>query len=307
MGRSYFFDRWRPDIPPLGYPPMDECDARGRIPDDWTVWAFADIHGARDGFLEALQEAKLVDLDGHWRGGPNVALVGLGDYIDRGPDSKGVVELLMRLAPELEAAGSRLVLVRGNHEQMLADILRGSPEWFESWRLNGGDALARSYGVPSPSRGVGRLVENLTDEAPDLLPWLLATLPAARWRDIVFVHAGLPRTGTRGTLLIGDRQLWDPDGWFIGSEGVTLEPELWAFRDYGVRRVVIGHYPQDRGPTIDHDGTLLLLDTNASGLRAPSGVQLTAFVTLACLLPDGPLEESEFVMVGITGPRGSRG
>lgn len=296
MGRSYFYDGWRPDVPPLGYPRMDIAAERGRIPDDWMVWAFADVHGAHDAFLEALQEARLVDLDGHWRAGAKVALVGLGDYVDRGPDSKGVVELLTSLSPEIAYAGSRLVLVRGNHEQMLADILRGSREWFESWRLNGGPALARSYGIDA-ERPFGRFVAQLNAAAPDLLSWLLDTLPCARWRDVVFVHAGLPPGGTLGTLLIDDRQLWDPDEWFLRSAGVALEPQLWAFRDHGVRRVVIGHYPQDGGPQVDHDGTLLLLDTNAGGLRSPDGVQMTSFVTLARLEPNAWSNESEVVLV----------
>lgn len=299
MGRFYFYDGWRPDLPPLGYPRIDVAAERATIPADWTVWAFADLHGQRDAFVEALQQARLIDLDGHWRGGAKVALVGLGDYVDRGPDSRGVVEVLTVLEPELVAAGSRLVLVRGNHEQMLADILRDSDEWWSSWLLNGGEALVRSHGLRAISWPIRRLIDRLNEAAPGLLAWLLETLPMAHWRDTVFVHAGLPRGGALGPLLIDDRQLWDPASWFVRSAGVAFEPDLWAFREGGVRRVVIGHYPQDHGPQVDHDGTLLLLDTNAAGMRSLSGGRMTSMVTLARIVPQGPLGASEFISVHI--------
>jgi serine/threonine protein phosphatase 1 len=147
MPRSYFYDGFRPDAPPLGYPDWNQLGDLVKIADDWTVWAFADLHGALNPFLEALAEAGMVDREGRWIGGPNVALVSVGDVIDRGPDSAGLVRYLRGLEVEMAQAGSRLVLVRGNHEQMLADILRGCDEWFDSWRGNGGAALARSYGL----------------------------------------------------------------------------------------------------------------------------------------------------------------
>jgi hypothetical protein len=291
MPRSYWYDRPRPDAPPLGFPADPAL-----VPDDWTVWAFADIHGMAAPFREALEKARLVDADGRWVGGSRVALVGLGDYIDRGPESAGVVDILRVLGPEMAAADSRLVLVRGNHEQMLADILRGYDDWFESWSCNGGEALARSYGVPSPSRGFGQLVTNLLDKASELLPWLLATHACARWRDVIFVHAALPAGGTPGTLADDDRQLWDPDHTFVSGAGIALEPGLAGFRAAGIERVVIGHYPQV-GLQVDHDGTLLLLDTNACGIRTLGGVRMDAFVTLARIPPAGSYDDARVVMV----------
>jgi hypothetical protein len=297
MGRSYYYNGFRLDAPPLGYPPLERASEAVRIPEDWAVWAVTDIHGASGPFRAALVEAGLTNADGHWQGGPGVALLSIGDAIDRGPDSAGVVRHLRELAGEMAFAGSRLVLVRGNHEQMLADILRGCDEWFESWRVNGGEALARSFGLPPVGRDFRAFLKTLNDVAPDLLPWLLESLPYARWRDVLFVHAGLPRQGTLGTLLISDGQLWDPESWFISGTGLALEPDLWAFRDHGVRRLVIGHYPQDHGPEIQQDGTLMLLDSNAAGLPTLSGGPRTSFVTLARIPPEGSLEESDFVLV----------
>jgi hypothetical protein len=140
-------------------------------------------------------------------------------------------------------------------------------------------------------------VRALNEAEPELLPWPLETLPCARWRDVVFVHAGLPPGGTIGTLLISDGQLWDPEAWFLSSAGLELEPDLWGFSNYGVGRVVIGHYPQDRGPTVGHNGTLLLLDSNAAGLPMLDGRPRTSFVSLARLPPAGRLEATEVVLV----------
>lgn len=143
----------------------------------------------------------------------------------------------------------------------------------------------------------GDLRQALLDRFPGLLTWLLETVAYARWRDVVFVHAGLPPGATLGSLLEDDRQLWDPSGWFASSAGLEFEPALAAFREAGIRRVVAGHHPQDRGPNVDHAGSLLLLDTNACGMRSPGGIQMTSFVTLTRSPDDRPLEETEFVMV----------
>lgn len=292
MTRRYFFDRPRADAPPLGYPPDP-----ARIPDDWTVWALGDVHGVASGLQEALEEAGLIDGRGVWAGGSKVALIGLGDYIDRGRDSAGVIDLFRVLELEMAAAGSRLVLVRGNHEQMLADILRGQDEWFESWAANGGHALARSYGLPGALASARSFADSLFDRAPFLLEWLLATVAYARWRDVIFVHAGLPDGATPGSLLEDDRQLWDPDAAFFSGAGLAFEPGLAGFRTEGLQRVVIGHYPQDGGPTVEHGGTLLLLDTDAAGTVSRAGAVAASFLTLAQIPPDRGFETAKLVMV----------
>jgi hypothetical protein len=301
MARLYFYNGFRADAPPLGYPAWADLGDLIKIPDEWTVWAVADLHGVLDPFRAALAEAGLADRSGRWIGGPNIALVSLGDAIDRGPDSAGLMRYLRGLEVEMAKAGSRLVRVRGNHEQMLADILRGCDEWFDSWRANGGAALARSFGLARVAHGFSSFVTALIEAEPGLLPWLLETLPCARWRDVVFVHAGLPPGGTIGTLLISDKQLWDPESWFVSSAGLALEPDLWGLSNYGMGRVVIGHYPQHRGPTVEHDGTLLLLDSNAAGLPTLDGRLRTSFVSLARLAPSGSLEASKFVLVDVPG------
>ena len=62
-----------------------------RVPDDWTVWAFSDTHGVTSGLLAALRAAGIVDEALHWAAPPRTALVGCGDYLDRGVDVRGLV------------------------------------------------------------------------------------------------------------------------------------------------------------------------------------------------------------------------
>ena len=63
--------------------------------------------------------------------------------------------------------------------------------------------------------------------------------------------------------------------------------------------MVTGHYPQDRGPQLDHDGAQLLLDSNAGGMQSPSSIQMTSFVTLARLEPTDSSTDSQVVMVPV--------
>lgn len=88
---------------------------------EWTgvdrIVAVGDIHGAYDNFVKVLQNAKLIDEKERWIGG-STHLVQNGDVVDRGPDSRKVMDLLMKLEDEAEDAGGRIHLLIGNHEAM---------------------------------------------------------------------------------------------------------------------------------------------------------------------------------------------
>jgi len=81
------------------------------------VIAVGDVHGAADGLREILQAVGLIDDQARWIGGEAV-LVQMGDLLDRGRDIRPVMDLLMRLQPEAEAAGGRVEVLLGNHEAM---------------------------------------------------------------------------------------------------------------------------------------------------------------------------------------------
>ena len=95
------------------------------------VVVFADVHGAHTALTKLLVAADVLDDSGHWSGAKS-HLVSLGDTLDRGPDSRQVLDLLRRLQPEALAAGGRVHLVLGNHELMnLTGDLRyvSNAEW----------------------------------------------------------------------------------------------------------------------------------------------------------------------------------
>src|SRR5687768_648059 len=81
------------------------------------VVAFADVHGAYAELLALLHDTAIVDAQDHWSAG-QTHLVSLGDLLDRGADSRKVMDLLMRLQGEAKAAGGQVHVLLGNHEAM---------------------------------------------------------------------------------------------------------------------------------------------------------------------------------------------
>ena len=81
------------------------------------VVVFADVHGANEELLSVLRETGIIDESLRWRGG-ETHLVSLGDLLDRGPDSRKVLDLLMRLELEAREAGGAVHVLLGNHEVM---------------------------------------------------------------------------------------------------------------------------------------------------------------------------------------------
>ena len=122
---------------------IDFTPAPASLPQGQRVYAIGDVHGCLDR-LEALHALIAEDLAA--RPADGAALVHLGDYVDRGPDSAGVVA---RLAAGAVLAGVRTVNLMGNHEHMmLAAIATGETEATELWLANGGADSLLSWGVP---------------------------------------------------------------------------------------------------------------------------------------------------------------
>jgi calcineurin-like phosphoesterase family protein len=87
------------------------------------VVAVGDVHGAYERYLEILRTTGIIDAGSHWSGG-KTHFVQLGDVVDRGDDSRKVLDLLRRLEREAQAAGGYAHLLLGNHEvaRMLGDL-----------------------------------------------------------------------------------------------------------------------------------------------------------------------------------------
>lgn len=97
--------------------PVAGADSAYRFTDVHRVVAVADVHGAYPELLAALREAAVIDESLRWRAGAT-HLVSLGDLVDRGTESRKVLDLLMRLEGEARAAGGAVHVVLGNHEVM---------------------------------------------------------------------------------------------------------------------------------------------------------------------------------------------
>ena len=172
------------------------------------IYAVGDIHGS----LGKLK--SLIDACRQHAGGRAMTLVFLGDDIDRGPQSAGVVRLLIGLESELPA---RVVALKGNHEAMAVDVLDGAMP-LGSWFLNGAAPTLQSYGVDD----VAALPRRHTD-------WMRALPLSYDDGRRLFVHAGV---NPDKPLDAQDEQdlLW------------IREPFLDDERDYG-RLIVHGHTP----------------------------------------------------------------
>ncbi|WP_395942760.1 metallophosphoesterase family protein [Brevundimonas sp.] len=123
--------------------PVARMRRRASTPEDTVAWAVGDIHGRID-LLAPLADAMIADLQASTA--RRKVLIFLGDYIDRGPDSKGVIDLLAGLRTR---GMFELHFLRGNHEDRMEAFLT-DPELGPGWCDYGGREALQSYGVNPP-------------------------------------------------------------------------------------------------------------------------------------------------------------
>jgi serine/threonine protein phosphatase 1 len=102
------------------------------------TFAIGDIHGCHQALLDILGQCRV------YAAGRPCRYIFIGDYIDRGPDSRGVIATIRTLADE---EGHEVVRLMGNHEALLLEALETGDSF--QWLCNSGDATLESYGVPS--------------------------------------------------------------------------------------------------------------------------------------------------------------
>jgi len=234
-----------------------------------VIYAVGDIHGQVTmlrAMLDRLRSLPLRDDD---------ILIFIGDYIDRGEDSRAVIQTLLQLREER----SGVVFLRGNHEQLILEARKGPPpepadregymllaESLLNWLQNGGAETLYSYGVE------------------DFMRWW-EFIPESHWEFIRateleyitehyhFVHAGLLPPG----------KTWEGADWDLDPRLWIREPFLKSKADFGGRRVVFGHTPQtsgrpllqrnkigiDTGAVYGGPLTTVVLEENFTGRRPP--------------------------------------
>lgn len=160
-----------------------------RIPDGLCLYAIGDIHGCKSKLLR-LMDMLAADAETH----PNEEkrLVFMGDYIDRGPDSRGVVDYLINEVP----AGFTPVFLRGNHEDVALRVLGGEASLIPSWMQYGAASFLGSYGVnpfrPKILETPEILQAELADRmSPNHWQFLQNTVPSHNCGDYFFAHAGV--------------------------------------------------------------------------------------------------------------------
>jgi serine/threonine protein phosphatase 1 len=142
------------------------------------TYAIGDVHGRRD-----LLTRALAAIEAHG-GGRHDRIIALGDYIDRGPDSRGVVQDLMTRS----SADARVTCLIGNHEAMLlsaVDAPEGDLRPVSRWLSNGGMETLVSYGWMGPAR------PDLAVVPAEHRRWLAGLPHLVQHEGRVFVHAGL--------------------------------------------------------------------------------------------------------------------
>lgn len=114
-------------------------------PPGTRVYAIGDIHGQLER-LRALRVRIVEDAEGAPE--ERRVVVHVGDYVDRGPDSRGVLDLLI----DEPLAGFDCFFLKGNHEDFMLRFLEGEIEAGAGWFANGGDATLASYGIEGADR-----------------------------------------------------------------------------------------------------------------------------------------------------------
>ena len=180
------------------------------------LYAIGDIHGCQAEIgvlLDYLRQSERIsDKD---------LVVLIGDYIDRGPNSKGVIDLLVEFQKEFPST----IFLRGNHEDMLLNFMGVGGSQGLIYLVNGGTMLLQSYGLPIKTSGEA-LFNVLPEEHRNFLRNLTSYVKIG---DYIFCHAGLdPSVGVAEQD--GSNLFWVRDSFILNPHDLGLT-------------VVFGHTP----------------------------------------------------------------
>lgn len=213
------------------------------------TYAIGDIHGHLD-LLKGVHERIASDDSAHGGGGQ---VVHVGDLLDRGPDSRGVVDYLMRG----QMAGKPWIVLRGNHDRFLPRLgrqpdwvdpgLTSGRHWLDHPGLGAGPTLA-SYGIAREGRSHDEIRADVLRDVPEAhLDWLSQLPLSHQIPQALFVHAGI-RPGVDLRQQTEHDLVWIRAGFLDDAT------------DHGTL-VVHGHTPVE---AVTHFGNRLAIDTGAA-------------------------------------------
>jgi serine/threonine protein phosphatase 1 len=204
-----------------------------RAPEGMRLYAIGDVHGRLDlleRMLGTIRAEIARDRPADWR------IIHLGDYVDRGPSSRGVIDFLIAAG----AADPRIVTLAGNHDIGLLDFL-ARPSMDSLFMQYGGIETAASYGVSfGPTRDLGRFHADLVQAVPaGHADFLRSRGFGVSFGDFFFCHAGI-RPGVPVDLQHPDDLVWIREGFLhhaglhpkvvVHGHTITRVPELLANR-----------------------------------------------------------------------------
>lgn len=228
------------------------------------IYAIGDVHGCLDDLREVharIEDDLARNPNDDWR------VVHLGDYVDRGPDSRGVLDYLAQRMVD----DDRYLCLMGNHDLLFVEALAGDVSRLGIWLDNGGVETLASYGL-SRDAFERRLIDRtgIDEFVPPAHRNFLENLERALMDgDYLFVHAGIDPT-RRIDAQVEEDLLW------------IREPFLNSNRDFGAV-VVHGHTPVrrvqvrqnrigiDTGAVFGGELTCLLLEDGRKARLTPDG------------------------------------
>jgi serine/threonine protein phosphatase 1 len=151
-------------------------------------YAIGDIHGRYDLLNQLI---AMIEADNEARGPADTRLLFLGDYVDRGPESRQVIEAMM----ELDIGDDRVIFLGGNHEEVLLATAEGNRRAAALFHRLGGRETLLSYGAGAQDydhADPAGLVDLLRVHVPGHhLQWMRGLRDCYREGDYLFVHAGM--------------------------------------------------------------------------------------------------------------------
>ncbi len=246
------------------------------------IVAIGDIHGDHERFVALLKLCRVTDDKQNWIAG-KTHVVQTGDVLDRGPDSKKVLDLLMQLEEQAAKAGGRVHALIGNHEYM---TMAGDLRYVSDGELAAfGDGPRITPVGREPACSVAKYRAAFSPQSK-YGRWMMSHNAIVKVNDTLFMHGGLsPRyvhrkisdlnRAVRSELQNPSPQAFgvgtDPEGplWFRGLAESLQEQVLAAYLKelataQGAQRIVMGHTIQDKGISIRADGKVVLIDVGMS-------------------------------------------
>ena len=272
------------------------------------IVAVGDVHGAHDAYLTILRAAGIVDARGKWAGG-KAHFVQVGDVLDRGDDSRKVVDLLQKLEREAASAGGRVHFLIGNHEamRMMGDMRYVSAGEYAAFAGRDSADIRRQVIDTYPEEQRAALLENTPLGMIEMIrafgprgsygTYLRKLNAVVRINGVVFLHGGIspavsamPCAEVNATIR---RELTDDleqtraapletmtareDGplWY---RGLARETELFAPQLEAIltaqqaRAIVVGHTVTSTGRIdVRFDGKVFVIDTGLNANYVKNG------------------------------------